>query len=95
MKEKKRYTVQILDDEYTLVSDEAESHVVLSAKKVDSAMRELTEVLQNVEPKKIAVLTALRIASELINSQESVEAIERKEATLIDRIDRELLTPLS
>ncbi|HRN77861.1 MAG TPA: cell division protein ZapA [Candidatus Dependentiae bacterium] len=95
MKEKKRYTVQIMDGEYTLVSDEAEQHIRQSAAKVDDIMRSLSELLQNVEPKKIAVLTALRIASELINTQESVKAIERKEAALIDRIDQELLTPLS
>jgi len=95
MKTKKRYTVQILGDEYTLVSDEAEAHVAQAAATVDELMRQLAESLQNVDPKKIAILTALRLASELLLAQESLQEIEQKKFALIDRINQELLTPLS
>lgn len=94
METKKRYTVQILGDEYTLVSDEAEAHIQQTAATVDELMRQLAENLQNVDHKKIAVLTALRLASDLLLAQDSLQAIEEKKLALIDRINQELLTPL-
>jgi len=38
MYEKKRYTVHILGDEYTIISDETENHIMTSAKQVDDLM---------------------------------------------------------
>lgn len=93
MIEKKRnYKVTIFGDQYTLISDEAEECVLKATHMVDSLMQEIAAVSKITDTKKIAVLAALKIASQLAALESETEAIKRHKEKLIHRIDQELFS---
>jgi cell division protein ZapA (FtsZ GTPase activity inhibitor) len=69
MYEKKRYIVHILGEDYTIVSDETDNHVMASAKHVNDLMADIIGKVPSASLQKVAVLTALRIASDLRNGK--------------------------
>jgi cell division protein ZapA (FtsZ GTPase activity inhibitor) len=91
--EKKKYKIDIFDEEYVLISDEAEPLINNAALFVDKTMRDIQKSGIR-DTKKIAVLTALRCASllEQHNQQKKVE--REKERELVARIDQELISSL-
>ncbi len=93
--EKKIYNVHIFDDHYNLVSDESERLVAESASLIDSLMREIAENSTVANPKRVAVLAALRIASDLIRIKGEVKQRSREEEELVEVIDRILATSSS
>lgn len=78
----KRYRAHIFGDTYAIISDEKEVLILEAVKIVDSVMREIADTSQVVDPKKIAVLTALKIATRAL----SVEAVMEQEKHLSSRI---------
>lgn len=92
MSEKKRYVVQIYGQEYTLVSDETQEHVLKSAYLVDEAIRSIANASSRVDIQKAAVLTAVRLAGDLLNVQQELHTIELRQETLVQHIAQELLT---
>ena len=84
--------VRILGDEYCLVTNEPHEHIIESAGLVDLMMR---EIIQNstgarVDEKKMAVLTALRIASRALKSEADMRELLEEHENLVTEIDREL-----
>lgn len=92
MNEKKSYKVQILQEHYVLISDEAEDFVVKAAQMVDLNMQEISRQSTITDQKKIAVLTALRIAEKLLSFERLYEQEEQKKGALKDFIDQQLST---
>jgi len=92
MGEKKRYVVRIYEQEYTLVSDETQEHVFKSVHLVDEAIRSIANKSSQVDIQKVAVLTAVRLASDLLNVQKELHDIELRQETLARNIAQELLT---
>ncbi len=90
--EKKNYRVQIFGDEYTVISDESENQVIQAATLIDSLMHEIIQNAQLTDPKKIAVFAALRIASKLLDCEQSLETDNNKKVALVEYIEQELLT---
>ena len=90
MNEKKSYKVQIFEEHYVLSSDESESRVLKAAEMVDMAMKEISHHFAITDVKKIAVLSALRIASTLLQNECMSDTQEQKMVTLKDYIDQEL-----
>ncbi len=90
--EKKRYIVQINGQEYTLVSDEAQDHVFKAAHLVDEVIRSIATKASQADMQKVAVLTAVRLASDLLNIQEELHDIEKRQEILVQHIAQELLT---
>lgn len=86
----KNYKVTIFGDQYTLASDEAEEHVIKTARLLDILMQEISQASKLTDAKKIAVLAGLRIASQLVTRESEQEAVNLQNKKLIDRIDREL-----
>ncbi len=78
----KKYRAHIFGDSYAIVSDEKEALILESVKIVDSIMREIADTSQVVDPKKIAVLAALKIATRALH----IEAIMEQEKRLSSRI---------
>lgn len=89
--EAKPYKVLIFDDHYNLVSDEPEEVVIRSASLVDIYMKEIAQKLPYLDEKKVAVLSAVRLASQLISSQIKHESNEKKQEALIQFIDQQIL----
>lgn len=86
----KQYKITILDNEYSLVSDEAELHVQGTVQYVDSLMKEVLEKSRLQDQTKVAVLAALQIASELLHLQEEKKQDQQEYAKLIDTIEKQL-----
>ncbi len=66
----KRFDIQIYGETYTIISDESEQKVLEVAKQVDELMRAIAQRTGSSDLKKIAVLTALKLAT----SQSALEA---------------------
>lgn len=70
----KKYKARIFGDVYTIVSDEEDSFVLEVVYKVDSLMKEYaTKSILMGDPKKIAVLVALKMTEELLLNQQASE----------------------
>jgi cell division protein ZapA len=71
----RRVKVKIGGTEYTLRGTENEQTLLEIAKLVDSVMQTVSEANPNLDPKRIAVLTALNIAEELVKLREQYESL--------------------
>jgi len=89
MNEKKSYKVQIFEEHYVLSSDESETLVLKAAEMVDLAMKEISHHFAITDVKKIAVLSALRIANKLLHCEREQSNKEQSMAALKDYIDQE------
>jgi cell division protein ZapA (FtsZ GTPase activity inhibitor) len=89
-REAKSYKVSILGEQYSLVSDEPEGHVMQSALMVDSLLREIAEKSGSADTKKVAVLAALQLASRLVYAQIHIERENLQKEALSLRINQEL-----
>lgn len=88
--QKKKYKVVIFGEPYTLVSDEAEQHVVEAAAGVDKLMQEFAKQAGINDAKKLAVFVALQFSSELKRLASAMEARDQEQARLSGVLDREL-----
>ncbi len=86
----KKYEITILGELYTLVSDQSEGHMQSATHKVDEIIQDIFQKAPHLEPKKVAVLTALKIASMLVECEHDLVHIKDKGQALLDHLDREL-----
>ena len=87
----KSYKVTILDKQFSLVSDEPERHIIEAAALVDTYMKNMqSNAGGRIDTEKIAILTALQLASKYLYMQESVEKRRREESDLVAKIERQL-----
>lgn len=85
------YRVVILGDEYTIMSDEPEEHIIKAANYTHALMQEIVQKAPYALPKTVAVLAALRLASKVINAEERTKKRDERNAEVANLIDRELL----
>ena len=90
MNEKKSYKVQIFEEHYVLVSDQSEAFVLKAAEIVDAAMKEISQQSTITDTKKIAVLSALRIADLLLTIEKKYQQEQQKAVAIENYIDQEL-----
>ena len=86
------YKVVINNEEYNLVSDEGQARVALVAQVVDKTIQELSAQAPKLDKKKIAVLAALQIASELAHLRNVITEQQEQEMRLASLIDTTLLS---
>jgi cell division protein ZapA len=92
MKTFKKTKVSIFGETYVLLSDESEEHINAVVQEVDDLMRIIASKSEISDSKKIAVLTAVQLASQLKALREQIASYSNKERELVDHIDRELLS---
>jgi len=90
--EKKKIKIEIFNDQYSLISDEKEDELLQASQFVDSLMKEISDKSSLKDEKKIAVLAALRIASRLINLENSLQYYEGRQKELAEMIDKKGLS---
>ena len=90
MNEKKSYKVQIFEEPYVLASDQPEALVLKAAEMVDASMKEISHKFAITDVRKIAVLTALRIADKLLHCEREHAHNEQRITALKDYIEQEL-----
>lgn len=79
--DKKRIRVDIYNQTYTIMGNEAEHHVRLVASLVDQKMREIKETNSNLDATKLAVLTAVNTVNDHVKLKEEY-------ATLLGQLER-------
>lgn len=91
----KKYEITVLGELYTLVSDQGEGHILATSQKVNEIIKEISQKAPYLEPKKIAVLTALKIAGMLVACEHDLRTIQAQGQALLDHLDRELFATSS
>jgi cell division protein ZapA len=81
------YKVLINGDEFNLVSDETEAHVLKAAERVNAIIKELSAGMSHVDKRKVAVLAALQLASELQHAKNDREKRKQQENSLVAYVD--------
>ena len=92
MIETKKLTVEIFNDQYSLISDENRDQIIQSAALVDELMKETAKQSNIGEAKKIAVLVALRIATKLVDLETHVARYKDTQEKLVALIEKEGLS---
>lgn len=87
--ELKKYRARIFGDTYSIVSDEKEMLILESVKIVDNLMRDIADATDSVDAKKIAVLTALKLAIRAVNIEVIMEQEKRLSSRIMNVLDRE------
>jgi len=86
--------VEIFGEKYTLRADGDPEHIERVAQYVDGKFSEVAKSSPTLPPNKMAMLTSLNIADELIRLEEEKERIERsilsKVGELISLVDQEM-----
>jgi len=85
----KKLKIEIFNEQYSLVSDEAEQDIIKAAQVVDELMREISEKSGICETQKIAVLAALKISSQLVNLQRCLDCYKKEQERLAELISKE------
>ena len=76
--EKNRITVEIYGQQYTVVGEESEEHILQVARIVDKKMREIARRNPSLTTSKLAVLTAVNAVHDYIKLKEKVEELEKE-----------------
>lgn len=89
-KELKKYTVNLFDEQYTIVSDDPEQDVYQSVDYLNQCMEILAEESNLKDAKKLALLTGLQLSQELLRMQRMLMENESKNEvveSLVQKID--------
>ncbi len=84
--ESRSYKVYIFGEEYNLVSDEREEHVIKAASLVDDAMQTIAQNVETIDAKKSAVLTALQMASVFLHTEHELQKHKIAEKDFVTRV---------
>lgn len=96
MSSKVKHSISILDETYTILSDEGEQAVEQLALRVDELMRSIAtatttlEKLSSIDVKRAAIFAALHFANELKRLESKMDEQKIQESHLIDYINKEL-----
>ena len=90
MNEAKRFDIQLYGESYSIISDESEEKVDEIAKHVDELMRSIAQRTGLSDVKKIAVLTALKLATSLDKLEQASVDYEQACIKLTELVDQKL-----
>jgi cell division protein ZapA (FtsZ GTPase activity inhibitor) len=88
------YKLSIFGEHYCVISDESPEAVHKAALLVNGIMKEIASKAAHVEEKRIAILTALQMASKIISLESVITDMHQRQARLVDRMEHECLAPL-
>jgi len=86
----KSYQLEIFGNNYTLLSDESEQHVIKSAQLVDTYMNEIAEKVPIENHQRIAVLAAIRLASILLYKEVELDGYKLEIEKMVQLISRQI-----
>ncbi|MDD3731709.1 MAG: cell division protein ZapA [candidate division Zixibacteria bacterium] len=89
--------VNIFGEEYPIIGDNDPDYINGVAKYVDTKMKEVASISPSKARDKLAILTALSIASELKEKNDILDRMEKQKGNLLDnllsRLDKALGAP--
>jgi len=83
----KKYKVSICKENYFLISDESEEHIIQSIELLNNYLKNITDKIPNLELKKVAILAAIQFASKLLKSTQELDHIKIHSEQLTSFID--------
>ena len=90
MSEAKRYTVSILDESYTLLSDESGECISKAASMIDGLSREILDKTSIDDPKRAAVLAAFKIANRVVKLETDKAKEEERCQEIVSMIEKQI-----
>jgi cell division protein ZapA len=78
--------VKIFGEEYPITSAGNPDHVRRVAEFVDAKMREVAQISRSKAREKVAILTALSIASELVEKRDQLRHVETDHDNCVDSL---------
>lgn len=73
---KRKITVDIYGQQYTIVGEESSSHIRIVASMVDDKMREISAMNPSLDTAKLAVLTAVNTVHDYMKLKEQINQLE-------------------
>lgn len=73
---KRKITVDIYGQQYTIVGEESSSHIRIVASMVDDKMREISAMNPSLDTAKLAVLTAVNTVHDYMKLKEQITQLE-------------------
>ena len=73
---KRKITVDIYGQQYTIVGEESSSHIRIVASMVDDKMREISAASPSLDTGKLAVLTAVNTVHDYLKLKEKINQLE-------------------
>lgn len=83
-----QYKVNILDEQYTIISDEPFEHIMQASAKVDELIKKIVAKSSTADIKKAAILASLQIMSELINVKTAVAYDVHQQMNLLHNMEK-------
>lgn len=83
MQDSKKYKVSILDENYSLISDEPEHVVLKSVEFVRSLLQEITEKAPSLNSRQAATLALIKVALTKNKLEEELRSYKQKEEELL------------
>lgn len=91
MKLKKRFNIQILEQEISVLSDSGDEHVTKTVRYVNNKAKEIESASGNISSLNVAILVALNIADELFKfkkeKEDAYNQLESRTERLINWIE--------
>ncbi|MFZ5979249.1 MAG: cell division protein ZapA [Candidatus Zixiibacteriota bacterium] len=78
--------VNIFGEDYPIIGENDPEYITRVAKYVDSRMREVANISRSKARDKLAILTALSIASELYEKSDSLNHLEKEQGFSLDNL---------
>lgn len=81
-----KVTVKIFGEEYPITGISDPAHISRVAEFVDTMMREVARVSRSKARDKVAILTALTLASELLEMRDQLKHLEDDQSSYVDTL---------
>ena len=85
-----KYTVSLFGESYQIVSDENEEHLVETSQRVDQMMQDVSRESGITDYRRVAVLAALQLASNVQKLEQQIDDYDSKGQQLVEHIEREM-----
>lgn len=85
----KKYQINVFEESFTIVSDDSEELVMDTVSYVNCLMKEISQKSAILDPKKIAILAALKIAGKMLKLESELDKTKKDEDHLLNLIEKE------
>ena len=87
----KKYKVSVFQEDYFLLSDEPESHIIATSELVNKYIKEILITNPDIDINKVLVLVALQLSSKVLKSNEANQLYNDRCEDLINLINTECI----
>ena len=85
-----KFSFNIFNEKYQIVSDSSEEVVSRAVSKVDILMKNISSKLESKDKGRVAILAALKLAEDLVAMEELLDSDDKEATSLASKIEKEL-----